>query len=163
MAWRANVFIEQDVRQAVAERAKSFPKRWRRGLGLIARGARAQSLIRALSTEPGRPKYPIRWKSQRQRRYVMMLLERRGELPYIRKHTLSRGWQFLLESAGQDADKGIFLIKNDAPETRYVQGADQQPYHIDTGWPAAEPLIREASPGFESDVIDLWYKESKLL
>lgn len=162
MAWRANVFLEDDVRKAVAERAKQFRARWRRGLGAISRGTRAQSLIRELSTEPGSPKYPIRWKSQRQRRKVMAMLRRRGEIPYIRKHTLSRGWRIVLETAGQNEAEGIFSVENDAPETRWVQGADQQPYHIDTGWPAAEPLIREFSPLFESDVIDLWYKESKL-
>lgn len=156
--FRANVFIENDVLNALRETAQQTPKRLRAELGKIARGTEAQALIRELGTEPGSPHYPLRWKSDKQRRYVMAKLRRENNIPYKRTHKLARGWQVVLESVGQDDSKGIFLVKNDTRYVRYVQGADTQPFHLDTGWPQAEPIIRRSSSIFEDKVIDAWYK-----
>ncbi len=48
-----------------------------------------QQIISDLRAEPGPPRYPIRWKSERQRRYVMAKLRRENNLPYRRTHALS--------------------------------------------------------------------------
>lgn len=155
--FKANVYIEADVLVQLRQAVKATPKRMRTELGKIARGPSAQRLIGRLSREPGSPHYPLRWKSPKQRRAVMAMLRRRGNIPYTRTHALSRGWKVLLESSGQ-GEAGVFLVINTDRAARYVQGSDQQPYHIDTGWPAAEPIIREESAAFESDVIDVWYR-----
>ncbi len=149
-----------DVLDAVRETAKAAPARMRRKLGAIARGPRAQRLIIRLSTEPGRPRYPLRWKSAKQRRYVMARLRETGNLPYVRTHGLARGWAVTLDSIQEGA--GAFIVSNPSRAAEYVQGDFAQPYHLDSGWPQAAPIIQEFAAGFESDVIDAWYEVTTL-
>jgi hypothetical protein len=153
-----SVVLDLDVLTAVQEKARQARPRMRRELGIIARGQTAQLIIRELSTEPGKPRYPIRWKSQRQRRFVMALLRRIGQADtgYVRTHRLSRGWTIVLDDI--TASTGVFRVVNKAPETRYVQGDDAQPYHLDSGWPQAAPIIRKYEDALQSEVISAWYR-----
>lgn len=155
---RASIYLETDVLDALREAAISSPKRLRTELRKIAfRSDAAKRLIGALSVEPGKPNYPIRWKSQKQRRYVMAKLRREGNLPYQRTHALSQGWRLRFENVGSDESQGIFIIENTVPSARYVQGDDAQPFHV-SRWPQAAPLIRQYSPQFQNLVIEAWYK-----
>ncbi len=157
---RVRTVTDFDVLDAVRETAKQAPARMRRKLDAIARGPRAQRLIIRLSSEPGRPRYPLRWKSAKQRRYVMAKLREAGNLPYERSHAISRGWVFLLDSIQEG--QGSFIAQNPARGVEYVQGDYAQMMHIDTGWPQAAPIIQEFAAGFESDVIDAWYEVTTL-
>jgi len=98
----------------------------------VASGPTAQSILRQLKTEPGTPKYPIRWTSEKQRRYVMWKLRKENNLPYRRTHKLSQSWRVvaLIPAAGV----AQILLRNDTPYATFVQGGDQQGFHKDTGW-----------------------------
>lgn len=151
--YQASVYIEDDVLAALGEAVQTAPDRLRRGLGIIARGPIAQSLIKDLSTEPGSPHYPIRWKSPKQRRAFFATDGFGGGIPTARNHRLSQGWRVVLAGL---ADTNIFSVENSTPYTEFVQGMYQQPMHIDTGWPDANKVIRDHSEEFENAAIDLW-------
>ena len=87
-----------------------------------------------LTKLPGSPRYPLRWKSDKQRKFVMAKLRRMGGPPYMRSGRIRRGWK-------SEINPGEVLIVNEArdPESgkfygEYVFGKDQQPFHKDTGW-----------------------------
>lgn len=151
--YRASAYIEDDVLEALGEAVQTAPDRLRRGLGIIARGPVAQATIADLAAEPGSPDYPIRWKSVKQRR-AFFVTDGFGEgIPTVRDHRLSQGWRIVLAGL---ADQYIFSVENSTPYTEFVQGMYQQPFHIDTGWPDANKVIRDHSDDFQEAVIDLW-------
>lgn len=105
-------------------------------------------ILRRLQTEPGSPRYPLRWKSQRQRRYVMAKLRRAGNLPYQRTGALAADYDLELDLK---SESGVFILTNDNPAFSFVSGAFQQPFHMDTGWLKLEDEI----PRFEQEISDV--------
>jgi hypothetical protein len=155
-----SVVLDLDVLQAVQETARQARPRMRRELGVIARGPIAEDAIRELSAEPGPVRYAkngrLRWKSERQRRAFFATNGFGRGIPYQRTHKLSQGWRVVLDDI--TASTGVFRIQNAQRYTRYVQGDDAQPYHLDTGWPQAAPIIRKYEDAFQDAVIDVWHK-----
>lgn len=102
-----------------------------------------------LRAEPGPPKYPLAWASEKQRRFVMAKLTRENNLPYRRSHDLSQAWEVIIKIEG-----GVlrFVIENPAPGAKFVYGSlakdlsaaarFQQPFHADTGWQQASVTAR---------------------
>jgi hypothetical protein len=154
--YSVSVILDLDVLQAVQDTARTARPRMRRELGIIARGAIAEDLIRELSIEPGRPKYPIRWKSERQRRAYFATNGFGNGIPYQRSHKLSQGWRVVLDDITNST--GVFRVENSQRYTRYVQGDDAQPFHLDTGWVQSAPVIRKYEDKFQDAVIDVWHK-----
>ena len=152
--YRATLQVETDVLQAVAETARDATRKMRRAAGIVARGASAQALIADLSKEPEPPEYPIRWASDRQRKAVMAKLRRADDLPFQRKHRLSRGWRMVLSSLLGD-NGGVFTAENSAPEADFVQGERQQRYL--SKWPLARLVIRQHEAPMEDELINAWY------
>lgn len=133
-------------------------------------------LIAELRTAP--PKrtypddYPVVYKSTKQRKYVMWLLD--GQ-PYERQNNIVNGWGYKIKiSRGKVSIK----IDNDVPEFKYVVGLigtgtsqrsikrylePMQPYHAITGWkPAHEPITRYIQDAKEDSIatIKKWLTES---
>lgn len=77
-------------------------------------------------------KYPIAWKSERQRRAFFATNGFGGGIPYRRTGALGRGWEWTLV---REPDGFLITIANRAPAARFVIGLDQQPFHAATGWP----------------------------
>lgn len=92
---------------------------------------------------PGPPHYPLRWKSEKQRRYVMAKLRRENNLPYQRTGRLNAGWDARFEF---DEDGGAFVAENDTPYADYVIGREQQPFHSQTGWIYAPDALDNFAP-----------------
>lgn len=53
------------------------------------------AMRRELRTPAPRPTYPIRWDSDRQRRYVLAMLRARDDLPYQRTGELPAAWEIV--------------------------------------------------------------------
>lgn len=104
----------------------------------------------------------MRWRSQKQMRFVMMKLRKEKNLPYKRTGNLARGWKNRPEV---DTRQGVITITtyNDAvsqgqgeakPYQRFVSGDigshleryDEpiQPFHKDRGWQPAQPIVQLA-------------------
>ncbi len=116
---------------------------------LMARAMKRQQprlrrrVLKIVAVEPGRPSYPLRWASAKQRRYVMAKLRREGNLPYQRTHELVQAWDAKFEFS---EDGGAFVVENTSAKAQWVVGADQQPYHADTGWVYGPRAVDEFVP-----------------
>jgi hypothetical protein len=126
-------------------------------------------LMQRLRQQPGKPKYPIRWTSERQRRFVMAKLRRENNLPYRRTGALVNAWdvsvnvQQVSRVEAWRAEVLIFLAKlgvgslpttppasviievsNPSDVEQYVTGVNQQGFHQDTGWYYSPTIIDNA-------------------
>ena len=70
----------------------------------------------------------VRWKSERQRRYVLA----KGRLPYRRTGWLAKQWFVTPTSNAQ------VVVRNKARYAAFVVGKAQQPFHRDRGWKRAD-------------------------
>jgi len=145
--FRVQVQNDTDVLQAWRAQLSKTPALMQEAQARVLRTYR-QDIIDDLTNYPGKPRYPLRWKSERQRRYVMAKLRRENNLPYRRTGQLAAGWRVVSNTRG---DIGEIAILNSTAYVRYVQGDDAQPFHRDTGWPqfalifaAWEPRLQDA-------------------
>jgi len=149
---KVDVRADTDVLDAIREAAQDAPRRMRKAFKRVVKRTR-QHMLDDLRDQPGRPHYPLRWKSDRQRRYVMAKLRREGNLPYQRAGRLSAGWTTHIRD---QKDGAVFEVVNNVPYARFVQGDDTQPYHLDTGWPQAAKVTVKYRDILINDLIDAW-------
>lgn len=82
-----------------------------------------QKMLPRLQTEPGKPGYPLTWRSPKQRRFVMAKLRREGNLPYQRTHGLARGWKVnVIYAPRGNVEITDITITNDVPHAGFVVG-----------------------------------------
>jgi hypothetical protein len=142
--------IFEDLKDAKKQRGQKFTRRF-----ALRVTQWTQFTLAELQKEPGKPQYPIRWKSDKQRIYVIIKLRKAGNLPYTRTHAYVRAWgirQDLTPSGGSVS------IQNSSGIERFVQGMDQQPFHIDTGWRNSSLVIRDAQEELMDIVTEVWYE-----
>jgi hypothetical protein len=125
----------------------------------------APQALAELRQEPGEPKRPIEWASERQRKFVMAMYREKGIERYERSHALSQGWTFLAFTEGR-----IFktVIENPAPQAKYVYGSMaqnraaalrfKQKMHTNTGWQDAT----DTASKWTREMIDAFREEYKL-
>jgi hypothetical protein len=104
----------------------------------------ADDVLDELRYYPDKVKYPIQWKSDRQRRAFFASNGFGKGIPYQRSGALGRSWEFRINRTPQG---GQIEIENVAPYARFVVGTlrrdtraaarFQQPFHKNTGWPLA--------------------------
>jgi hypothetical protein len=152
--WKVSVTVDDKELPAVAERIKAAPGQVRRMVGIIARGPIANTLIRDLSQEPGKRSGKVRWKSDKQRKAYFASNGFGKGIPYRRSHKLAQGWRVVVVSAA----KSEISVENSQGYTRFVQGDDQQPFHSDTGWRQAGPIINRFREPFEDALVKGWYR-----
>jgi len=75
----------------------------------------------------------IRWKSERQRRYVLANVK----LPYRRTGWLAKQW-FVTPTGNAQV-----VVRNKAHYAAFVFGRAQQPFHRDRGWRRADEEARK--------------------
>ena len=80
---------------------------------------------------PGKPHYPIRWTSERQRRAFFASNGFGRGIPTQRTNEMVNAWdvRFTLTNDG-----GELALTNDTDYWSFVVGDDQQGFHKDTGW-----------------------------
>lgn len=121
------------------ERKLSIPLSVVLGPAWLAIGHQLKSII---AVYPGPVSYPIRWQSEKQRRYFFAM--RGGDLPYVRNsdamsERLGPSWAVEAQAFG-------VIVGTRASYAPYVQGEEtQQGMHEATGWitdkEAAEQLV----------------------
>lgn len=145
--------FDRDVLDAVAQTVSDAPRAMQRALGLIARGPVAVDLLRDLMFIPSKPRYPLVWTSDRQRKFVMSKLRREGKIPYQREGKHARGWTIVPLSDG-------IAVQNRVPGSEFVYGPFpfRQRMHGITGWPFAPTVIARYEPKFQDAIIDAWLR-----
>jgi hypothetical protein len=137
-----------------SKHVRSSPKLMQRAMK--RRESRLRQLtLRIVKVEPPPAKHPIRWTSERQRRYVLAKLREEGDLPYQRTHELINAWDAKFQL---DGDGGSFAMFNTSPVAPFVIGDRQQIMHEDTGWMYAPEVIdRDIVPLVLNDYETIWY------
>lgn len=122
------------VRQGLQDLAAEIPKIGRQGIydKLLP--------VRTALRKPGaRPSYPIKWDSERQRRFVMAMLRAMDQIPYRRQGSSSR-WELV------KLDKG-YRFEHPGAHAVYLwgdyDGSRQSRIH-EGRWPAMQPLVEAA-------------------
>jgi len=104
---------------------------------------------------PGAVRYPIQWASEKQRRAFFATNGFGGGIPYQRTRTLQKSWVFAIDEFPGGAEVSI---GNTADYARYVIGADQQPFHTNTGWPRIDDEATALTGELTDEVIDLYFQ-----
>lgn len=131
------------VRDGLEDLTKEVP--------LISRKRIYESMLgvrKILSTPAPKPTYPLRWASERQRRYVIAMLKAQGNLPYRRTNQMPRGWVI------ERTETGYRIYNtNDAAVHVYgnYEGARQQPMH-EGRHPVMQRVVEEAIQKLPSEI-----------
>ena len=120
-----------------------------------------RNLLTKLRNEPGRPRYPLKWRSKKQLRFVMAKLRRERNIPYQRTGKLKRGWNVTTEKT---PDGLIVSVENSTPYARFVTGAlpvtsrsIRQPMF--PHWYDAELIVSESLVSGEALMVKMWNEE----
>lgn len=141
-----------DIIEALADQMQKTPGLLR--TALKRQGTRFKTrMLGELRTEPGKPSYPIRWKSEKQRRAYYATDGFGRGIGAPRTHALSQGWRVDID----DSQFLSFEVHNIKDYAIYVQGDDQQPFHIDTAWNYAPRIIADERERFEDVLIDTYF------
>lgn len=149
------VQIDDDIIQSYVELAQDYPRVARQAFkGEIERVLKPALAL--LKTEPGPPVYPIRWKTERQRRAFFATEGFGHGIPASRAQppVVLEGWT--IETSGDGFDFEASL-GNDVPWSVYVQGEFAQPFHLDTGYVQAGPVFVEYQELTTNALIDTWF------
>jgi hypothetical protein len=150
--------ITTSVQQAV-EKMKRIPRRLEESALPILRESAEK--IRRIMSRPGLGvRYPIRWDSERQRRYVMAKLRREGNLPYQRTGAHANAWETqdlangsVVQNLGH---KAVFLYGSASGEfagARLVTKTGQS--HIHEGrWRLVRPVIESVLSRIPKQILE---------
>lgn len=160
--YSVQIEIPLDILQAINEQISATPRLMQVAYDRATQRLRSR-LLQELQTEPGPVVYAdnghLRWKSEKQRRYVMALLRSTGNLPYQRTHELSKAWH--VDPIELDGGGG-FSVYNTSSIIQYVEGDSAQPFHLDTGWVQAAEVITRYIDEAEEVLVQTWYTVSDI-
>lgn len=135
----------QEIVAGLREFAGAAPDLYRRKLPAAARrvSREARSRLAAAAPDPPAPlyphfPYPLRWKTERQRRAFFASDGFGRGIPTQRTGALLEGFAV---RGSVNAAGGVFELVNDADYARFVVGDDQQPFHEDIGWYGPEDEV----------------------
>ena len=125
-----------DLLQRLHNIKQAQPQLLKSTLEGAARAIRPE-VMKAVTLVPGPPKYPLRWASEKQRRAFFATNGFGKGIPYKRTGQLIAAWQVKVSVRGVGGGRGggVITVENPAKAARYVYGPQQQPFHLDTGWP----------------------------
>lgn len=155
--FKASVIPDNDVLDAIADALPKAPILMQVAMALKVRELDA-TVISKLRVEPPKPNYPLRWKSKKQRAAFFATNGFGKGIPYRRTGEMSKRWETVFVASPSGGD---IFVQNNSPYVDYVQGLNQQPFHIDTGWVYAPPIIAEADIVVTDMLIETWYGVSE--
>jgi len=147
-----SVTVDTDVLDAIADAAKDAPRRMNKEYAKTIKRVR-QRMLDDLREYPGPVKYPIRWKSERQRRAYFATDGFGHGIPYVRTNALKEGWTTRIRDR---KDGAVFEVANNAEYAQFVQGGYRQPFHLDTGWETVEEIVARHREDAIDELIDTW-------
>lgn len=156
---RAEVTVDPDIFDAIAETARASPKAMDREFQRQVKGLELDMLAELeIEPQPASDFYPLPWDSDKQRGYVMAKLRREGGLP----HRRGRGPDSVLSSYRilfRPKD-GTLIAENTSPHARWTVGDDARPMFLKIGWVQFAPVIAKYRPIANDRAIDAWAKVS---
>lgn len=149
---KQTIEIDTDIVEALEDGFRRFPSVL--NTALTRNIARAKSrLLSTLHDQPGKPKYPIRWTSERQRRAFFATKGFGRGIPTRRTGKLVNAWDIKVDT---QTTGGVLTVFNSVEYEQYVTGINQQGFHHDTGWYQSQTVLADAMVEIESVIIDTY-------
>ncbi|MGB1285113.1 MAG: hypothetical protein ACPG7F_01155 [Aggregatilineales bacterium] len=118
----------------------------------------ARRVLPQLQVDPPRPRYPLRWKSPKQRRYVMMILRKRAtnkdDIRYRRTGRLIAGWDVETETDNQG---GLIAVTHPWDGVEYVVGGGSRRQPMFPHWYNLDDILLEEQARAEDALTDTWF------
>lgn len=149
------VTVDTDVLRALEETYRKSPRTIKTYLNRSLLPHYLKRIQQQWTPYPGAVRYPIEWKSDKQRRAFFATNGFGGGIPYRRTRYLQQSWMFAIDDYPDGAE---IRIGNEADYARYVIGTDQQPFHHNTGWPRIDDEAAALTGELTDDVIDLYFQ-----
>jgi len=111
----------------------------------------SREVDKTLRKEPGAVVYPVEWASERQRRAFFATNGFGHGIPYRRTHRYVHSWHVRGDYRGGLSEIRVY---NDVDYAEYVGGRQQQPFHANTGWTAAEPVTARIMAELDDIIAD---------
>lgn len=141
-----------DIFEALADQMRKTPSLMR--IALKRQGTKFKSrILQRLRVEPPSPNYPLRWKTEKQRRAFFATDGFGRGIPTRRTGALARGWTVEID----DSELIALDVFNRQPYTTFVEGDDQQPFHMDTKWLYAPQIMSDEIERFEDVMIETYF------
>ena len=157
--------VDDDIAEVLIEDLQTAPRKFRK-LYRTRINALANATLRKLKAPAPKVRYPIQWKSEKQRRAFFATNGFGAGIPTRRTNKLQDGWQIVEES---DFTEGLFTIFNSATTRdyftgaivyyeQYVTGTAQQPFHRNTGWNRSQDILADALVDAQDVIIETWWE-----
>lgn len=161
--YKSSLTIAEDIAQPVREAKDKAPGLMNQ-VYLKRTLKPRQQLLNRLRQSAGKPHYPLRWASDRQRKKYFASRGFGEGIPYVRTEDTANAWQVQLRRLG---DRDALSVINPEPHSIYLYGDalgfHQQPFHKDTGWVNANDEVANYQPIFEGAVIEAWVETHDIL
>lgn len=151
----AELAFDSDILDAVQSAISQSPKTMNLLINRSLLPTIRKHALELLHDTPGRVIYPIEWKSLKQRRAYFASRGFGHGIPYQRTGALLNAWDVIFTPFGEIA--GSLSAINTNPAARWVIGADQQPFHHNTGWYVTNEKIPAINAYANDALIDAWY------
>lgn len=152
---KVDIQIDDDVLIALKEAIKQSPSIVNTAFErALSRKRIKQNMLDDIRNAPEKPKYPIRWKTERQRRAFFATDGFGKGIPYQRTGGLQRSWRVTTRTT---TAAGVLALETDVKSAIYVQGDYAQPFHLDSGWPQVSDVVAKYDPILTDTLIDVWY------
>lgn len=111
-------------------------------------------ILRIVKVKPGNVYYPIAWKSRKQQKAFFASDGFGAGIPTVRTDSYIDAFEVEIVTAGF---AGQVILINDDPAAPYVGGDQQQPFHINTGWPNITAAMDAEQESVEAEYTnDYW-------
>jgi len=112
-------------------------------------------VVRELVNRPiSKPTYPLKWKSEKQRKYVMAKLRKAGNLPYNRTGELQKGWKV---TAVRDKSSSLIAVNHDSNIIEYVAGSSKDRQPMFPQWYHYEDTLLKAGDIASDLAVNAWF------
>lgn len=138
------------------EQIRSSPKLMETAMRRASTRLRSR-ILKDARQQPNRPRYPIRWQSDKQRRAFFASRGFGNGIPYARTGGLARSMDVVVSV---DPAGGTITLSNSAAAAPFVVGTRQQIFHRDTGWRTLEAIGKAHQEEAQTVVQQTWFTVS---
>ncbi len=150
---RYKVTLDDDVIEAIDKALRKAPKKMRVALSTAKKNT--ERLLNATLKSPQPPpRYPLKWKSERQRRAFFATRGFGHGIPYNRTNRLINAWRVQIVS---DDEGGLLEVVNDTPYLDYVASGSSVRQPMFPQWYNYDDVLLKAEKNAQDTIIEAWY------
>lgn len=154
MVLKYNLTLDKDVLKFLQEKLKTASKRINFYVSRSLVQNSRKRILRRLRKAPSpntQADYPLKWRSERQRKFVMAKLRRENNLPYRRTGAMVAAWDVRGSSGGGNPSLEVF---NDSPQIDFVTGSGDVRQPMFERWYEYQDILLEEEAKLTDTAID---------